>query len=96
MAVTIEEKIPGVNEKPRWRVATDKGSQVWTIRPTFDGFVFYEIVQDKGTLPDALRGKFTRPKEALDTVLRYEKNMQVSRAKKRDEYQKTREERKAS
>lgn len=96
MAVTIEEKIASVNEKPHVKIHTDKGNHTWTVQPTFDGFVFYEVKQDKGHLPQELKGRFTRMKEAVEAVRRYERNMKVSRTVQRDQYQKKREERKAS
>jgi hypothetical protein len=93
MAVNIKEFIPNVEERPRVRITSDKFKQEFLIKPTNDGFIFYEVTTSKGPLPKELSSKFTRMKEAVDAVIKYERKAKDTPTVKRD---KIREERNAA
>lgn len=85
MAVEIEEYIPGVNEKPRTTIRSDKFKAEFTVRPTFDGFVFYEVGVSAGTLPEKLKGRWTRMKDAVKAVTDYERTAPKTAMKRRED-----------
>lgn len=84
MAVTVHEYIPNVHEKPRVDIKSDKFNHTFTIRPTQDGFIFYEISVDKGNLPEKLKGRYSRMSAAVEAVKEYERLAPVSKTVKRD------------
>jgi len=84
MAVKVDEYIPGVNEKPKLTITSDKFNHQFVIRPTEDGFVFYEIAVTRGKLPLELQGKYSTMKRALEAVTKYEASAKPSKTKQRD------------
>lgn len=95
MAVTVNEYIPGVNEKPRVDIASDKFNHVFTVEPAAGGFVFYRITVNKGNLPKELQGNYSRMKDAVEAVKRYERLAKPSKTVDRDRKAAARDKRKA-
>lgn len=92
MAAKIEEFSPSAIDKPRVRVTSDKFKATFTVQPCMGGYVFYEIVTNVASLPDELKGKYTRMKEAVSAIERYERKhpgtKSVQLDKKREEWKK--------
>lgn len=95
MAVTVEEYIPRLNERPQWVMTSDKFKATYTVRPTVGGFIFYEIVVDTGSLPAALASMYTNPKRAIEDFQTWEEKQPKSKAVRRDENTEAREAQKA-
>jgi hypothetical protein len=83
MAVTVEEQIPSIHERPTWRMTSDKFASTYTVRPTRDGFVFYEISISSGKLAPELSGKYSTTGKAIECFERWEQRQTKTPAKKR-------------
>jgi len=95
MAVTVEEFIPGVHEKPHLTVKSDKFKNHFTIKPTQDGYVFYGIFVASGSVPKELQGRYSSMKKALEDLTRYERHATKTATVKRDENTKAKQKAKA-
>jgi len=84
MAITVNEYIPNVNEKPRVEIKSDKFNSGFLISPAAGGFVFYEISSQGGSTPKELKGKYTRIDDAVAAVRRYEHKHKGTAQKQRD------------
>jgi len=85
MAVEVKEYIPPTAfEKPRWDMTTDKSNVTYTVKKSFDGFVFFEIVVDKGQLHPKLQGRYTSAEAAIQDFIKHERGMAVTQTKQRD------------
>lgn len=80
----IKEYIPNVNERPHTRIKSDKFNHEFVIAPQIGGFVFYDIRVTKGNVPEELKGRYTRMKNAVDAVLKYEHKAKASTTVERD------------
>lgn len=70
--------------KSIWKVSHPKRKASYLVRRTNDGFIFYEVRNEKGTVPKELSTKFTSPKSAITAVVRYLEKTQESPAVSRD------------
>ena len=52
-------------------VTTEKSLAKYTISKSKDGFIFYEILQDKGALPDKLSGRWSSIDAAYKGIKEY-------------------------
>lgn len=64
------------------------------IEKSNDGFIFFEINFSKGVRPDQLSGKYSSIKEAKKALVKYLGNKKESKAARRENFAKEREERK--
>lgn len=94
MAVTVEEYIPKNSERQYFTMTSDKFKSTYSVRPTKDGFVFFEIVCDKGHLAPELSGMYLSPKQAIEAFELWERKQAKSEMKKREENRIAREEQK--
>ena len=76
-------------------VKSDKLVSDIYIRKDRSGFIFFEVVMEKGNTPEVLSGKFTSMAKAKEAVAHYLNNKEESKAARRENFAKEREERKA-
>jgi len=77
------------NGQVRYTVSTPKKKIKYFIQKAFNGFVFYEIVLEKGAAPKELQGSYTSPEKALDSLSKYLSKSKNSTTVERDrKYQK--------
>ena len=69
-------------------VSSDKTQTVYTIRPTRDGYIFFEITPSSGPLPKSLQSKYSSSKKALKALTSYLATIQKTRTVKVKENQK--------
>lgn len=74
----------------------EKSVSAITIRKDRSGYIFFEVVVDRGPTPSALSGKFSSMISAKDAVRRYFNGMSETVAARRENFAKDREERKAA
>lgn len=67
-----------------------------TIRKDRSGYIFFEVVVEKGSVPRELSGKYSSMLKAKEAVSHYFRNMDETAAVRRENFAKEREERKAS
>ena len=85
MVATVNEHEPEVkNTAPYWSISSDKFNHTFYVKKSFDGFVFFQVTIDKGTLPDKLKGFYTKPQEAIKAVLAYEHEAKPTATVQRD------------
>lgn len=85
MAATVNE-IPAekFGGNPRWEITSDKFNHVFSVEKSFDGFVFYRVAINGGSLPKELQGMFTRASDAIKAVKAYEDSASPSATVVRD------------
>lgn len=85
MAATVNE-IPAekFGGNPRWEITSDKFNHTFSVEKSFDGFVFYRVAINKGSLPAELQGMYTRASDAVKAVVAYEQNASPSATVVRD------------
>ena len=77
------------NGQVRYTVSTPKKKIKYFVQKAFNGFVFYEIVLEKGAAPKELQGSYTSPEKALDRLRKYLVQAKNSTTVERDrKYQK--------
>ena len=59
------------------------------------GFIFFEVLVEKGQVPEALSGKYSSMLKAKEAVATYLNNKEETKAARRENFAKEREERKA-
>lgn len=64
------------------------------IRKSQDGFIFFEVVTEKGDLPAELKGRFSDMSRAKEAVAQYFRTMKETPAARRENFHQEREERK--
>ena len=64
------------------------------IQKSQDGFIFFEVKFEKGLIPTELSGKYSRIRSAKKAVESYLLNKKESKAARRENFAKEREERK--
>lgn len=69
-------------------VTSDKTQTVYTIQPTRDGYIFFEINPSVGSLPKSLQSKYSSPKKALKALTSYLSTLKKSRTVRVKENQK--------
>jgi len=84
MAVTVNEYIPNVDEKPRVEIESDKTNSKWIVSKSNDGFIFYSIHQANGKVPKELAGHFSTMRQAVNAVINYERKMKPTPTRRRD------------
>lgn len=57
--------------RPAYKVTSDKTQVTYTILPTQDGYIFYEILPTSGSLPSALVGKYSSGPNAVKALTKY-------------------------
>lgn len=87
MAVAVEEKERTVNDKPEWKLISDKMKAYYTVKPTNDGYVFYEISVSVGSLAEELKGIYTTSNSAIAAFKSWEDRQTKSQTKARDDKQ---------
>jgi hypothetical protein len=73
---------------------SDKFVSDFIIQKSNDGFIFFEIRLEKGTLPAALSGRYTTMRSAQKAVVAYVNSAKETKAAKREYFNKRRQERK--
>ena len=76
-------------------VKSDKMVTDIHIRKDRSGYIFFEILLEKGQVPEALSGKFSSMAKAKEAVAHYLNNKEETTAARRENFAKEREERKA-
>ena len=71
-----------------------KSKSTYTVHKSNDGFPFFEVLIDKGSVPATLSGRFTTPDKAIKAVEDYLKTKRVSQNVERDNKAQAREQRK--
>lgn len=89
------ERIDSKDENPVFKITDGtKTKSTLTVQKTRDGFAFFEVLIDKGSVPAILSGRYTTPERAIKAVEHYLKNRKVSRIVERDKKAEAREKRK--
>jgi hypothetical protein len=73
---------------------SDKMVTPLTIRKSRDGFIFFEVVTEKGSVPEELKGKFSNMPSAREAVAQYFRTMPETVAARRASFNKDFDERK--
>ena len=73
-----------------------KTSVTYTIRPAPGGFIFYEIVQDVGSVPKELSGKYSGLDVAVDMLKHHIRHMKQTQTSKNEELAELRAKRKGA
>lgn len=95
MAVTVNEIIPKITERPKWEMTSDKFKATFTVAPMIGGFAFHEISVSAGKLPQELNTMFTNAGDAIKVFKEWEARQKKSAAVKRDDNTAAREKQKA-
>lgn len=77
-------------------VTTPKTNCTYYIQKSVDGFTFYDILVDHGSVPKGLSGKYTGPDNALKALTKHIHQMKDTATVKRDKYQAERKKRNAT
>lgn len=92
MPLEVKEYIPKINEKPIVEITDkDKFNHTFVVKPTNDGFVFYEVTVSKGAVPKQLQSKYSRMRNAVKDVTNYIENSKPTPTVRRDLNTKRRE-----
>jgi hypothetical protein len=73
---------------------SDKFVENIIIKKARDGFVFFEVAFENGSVPNDLRGKYTSMRSAMKAVVTYVANAKESRASRTQYFNEQREKRK--
>jgi|TARA_R110000868_G_scaffold266914_1_gene526207 hypothetical protein len=73
---------------------SDKMVTPLTIRKSRDGFIFFEVITEKGAVPEELKGKFSNMPSAREAVAQYFRTMPETVAARRASFNKDFDERK--
>lgn len=76
-------------------VKSDKMVSDIHIQKDRSGYIFFEILMEKGQTPEALSGKYSSMAKAKEAVALYLNNKEETKAARRENFAKEREERKA-
>ena len=89
------EKVENRNQNATYKITDEtKSKSTYTVAKTNDGFAFFEVLIDKGSVPAILGGRFTTPDKAIKAVEDYLRTKAPSRTVKRDANTKAREQQK--
>ena len=77
--------------RPAHEVRSDKSNQMYLVKPSNDGFCFYDIKTDAGVLAKELSGKYTSAESAIKAVTKYLSQAPLSKTIRRDLNTKDRE-----
>jgi len=88
-------RIESKDQNPVFKVTDDtKSKSTYTVHKTQDGFAFFEVLIDKGSVPAVLSGRFTTPDKAIKAVEDYLRKRAPSQTVKRDANTRAREKQK--
>lgn len=82
------------NRNQRSVCKSDKLVSDIIIQKSEDGFIFFEVKMTKGSVPEELSGRYSSLKTAKKAVVNYLHNKKESKAARRENFAKEREERK--
>lgn len=89
------ERVSNRNENPSFKIKdATKSEATYTVQKTNDGFAFFEVAIDKGSVPAILAGRFTTPDKAIKAVEDYLRTKAPTRTVKRNANTKAREKQK--
>ena len=96
MAVDVKEVEPIENYlgPAIFKMTSDKLKTVYTAVKSQDGYAFYEIKVDKGSLPKELKGKFSSHQRAIERFKSWEAIQEKSKTVQRDNRAEAREQEK--
>ena len=94
MAIEINEELDVFGSPVVYIKDLEKSKSTYRVVKGQNGFAFYEIAIDKGSVPKELQSQYTSHKAAENAVCRYLERKPKSATVKRDENTARREERK--
>lgn len=73
-------------------IKSDKFTTTFTVYKDISGHRFFEFKTSKGNLPEELKGKYSSIEKAIKGFEAYERKVKTSPRKRRDDWQKRKEE----